>query len=58
MNNRLETIERLDRLLSQLTYIEVKLVVRQIANAHVLRTMENTINARSRSSIRTHNSQK
>ena len=58
MNNRLETIERLDRLLSQLTYTEVKLVVRQIANAHVLRTMENTINARSRSTLRTHHSQK
>lgn len=58
MNNRLQTIERLDRLLSQLTYTEVKLVVRQIANAHVLRTMENTINARSRSSIRTHHPQK
>ena len=58
MNNRLQTIERLDRLLSQLTYTEVKLVVRQIANAHVLRTMENTINARPTKYRHAGNSQK
>ena len=58
MNNRLEMIERLDRLLAQLTNLELKPILRRISNPFTIKVMEETLNVRPTKYRHASNSQK